>query len=208
MLKVSHIDGIAARTDYIVNDKHDCLFFLTAAKKNGSEGRPFCARTTNGGKTLNFISWISHEPAGFAIMPSTVRLSEATLLTAVRRREGDKRWIETYISDNNGTQWRFLNKPVADLGEGNPPSLIKLADGRLCLTYGYRGEPYGICTQLSNDHGETWSKPFYLRDDGAGRDLGYVRTVQRPDGKIVSVYYFQDKHSPERYIAATLWEAK
>ena len=39
------------------------------------------------------------------------------------------------------------------------------------------------------------------------RDLGYVRSVQRPDGKIVTVYYFWDrKTGPERYLAATIWE--
>lgn len=208
ILKVHEVDGIAARTDYIVNGKHDCMLFLTAAKKNGEEGRPFCARTTDGGITWNFISWIAPEPTGFSIMPSTVRLSETTLLTAVRRRETNKRWIDTHISDTNGQNWRFMNQPVDDLGEGNPPSLIKLTDGRLCLTYGHRGEPFGICTQLSSDNGKTWSKRYYLRDDGAGRDLGYVRTVQRPDGKIVSVYYFNDHHGPERYIAATIWEAE
>jgi len=208
ILKVYDIDGIAARSDYIVDGKHDCMLFLTAAKKDGREGRPFCARTTDGGITWNFISWIAAEPTGFSIMPSTVRLSETTLLTAVRRREGSKRWNETYISENNGKDWRFLNIPVDDLGEGNPPSLIKLADGRLCLTYGHRGEPYGICAQISSDNGKTWSNRLYLRDDGAGRDLGYVRTVQRPDGKIVSVYYFNDYNSPERYIAATIWEAE
>jgi len=208
ILKVNDVDGIAARTDYIVNDKHDCLLFLTAAKKNGREGRPFCAQTTDGGKTWDFISWIGPEPRGFSIMPSTVRLSETTLLTAVRRREGSKRWIETYISEGNGKNWHFLNKPMPELGEGNPPSLIKLADGRLCLVYGYRAKPFGIRAQISNDNGKTWCSPIHLRDDGAGRDLGYVRSVQRPDGKVVSVYYFCDKRFPERYIAATIWDAE
>ena len=208
ILKVQNIDGIAARTDYIVNDKLDCMLFLTAAKKNGREGRPFCTRTYNGGKSWNFVSWIAPEPKGFSIMPSTVRLSNTTLLTAVRRREGNIRWIEIYISKDNGKNWRFLSKPASDLGEGNPPSLIRLTDGRLCLSYGYRAEPYGIRAQISSDNANTWSNPLHLRDDGSGRDLGYVRSVQRSDGKIIFVYYFCDKQSPERYIAATIWDGK
>ena len=45
-----------------------------------------------------------------------------------------------------------------------------------------------------------------LRQDGGGRDLGYPRSVQRSDGKVVTVYYFWDeKTGPERYIAATVW---
>jgi hypothetical protein len=37
--------GIAARTDYLVNGKHDCLLFLTAAKRDGQEGRLLCVHT-------------------------------------------------------------------------------------------------------------------------------------------------------------------
>ena len=46
-----------------------------------------------------------------------------------------------------------------------------------------------------------------LRDGGGGRDLGYPRSVQRSDGKVVTFYYFWDKKTgPERYIAATIWD--
>jgi hypothetical protein len=31
--------------------------------------------------------------------------------------------------------------------------------------------------------------------------------VQRPDGTIVTAYYFNDHPGGERYIAATLWRA-
>src|SRR5262249_18404938 len=130
--------GIAARTDYIVNGKHDCLLFLTAAKQNGREGRPLCVRTTDGGRSWQLIARLAPEPKGFSIMPATVRLGPDELLSAVRRHEGPKRWIETYRSRDNGQSWHPDSVPAPDLGEGNPPSLIRLADGRLCLTYGYR----------------------------------------------------------------------
>ena len=52
---------------------------------------------------------------------------------------------------------------------------------------------------------EGW--PFCARTtDGGAWDLGYARTVQRPDGKIVTVYYFNDPSRPERYIGATIWD--
>ena len=118
--------GIAARTDYIVNGARDCMLFLTAAKSNGREGRPLCVRTTDGGNTWEFVSWIAPEPKGFSIMPSSVRLSATNILTAVRRREGPKRWIEAYLSDDNGMTWELLSTPAPDTGEGNPPSMIML----------------------------------------------------------------------------------
>lgn len=205
-LLVENAEGIAARTDYLVNGPNDCMIFLTASKPNGREGRPLMARTTDGGKNWKFVSWIAPETDGFMIMPASVRLSETHLICAVRRREEAGRWIEVYRSLDNGETWEWLSRPMDDNGEGNPPSLIQLSDGRLCLTYGYRAVPYSIRVQFSDDEGQSWSEPFTLRDDGAGRDIGYVRTVQRPDGNVVTVYYFYDRSAPERYIAATIWD--
>jgi hypothetical protein len=199
--------GIAARTDYIVNGKSDCMLFLTAAKPNGREGRPLCVRTTDGGKSWNFVSWIAKEPKGYAIMPSTIRLGPSELLTAIRYHDGNKGWLDTYRSQDDGRTWTYDNRPAPDLGEGNPASMIRLRDGRVCLTYGCRTNSSGIRARLSSDGGHTWGTELVLRGVGGGRDLGYPRTVQRKDGKIVTVYYFHDEPKSDRYIAATIWEA-
>jgi hypothetical protein len=210
--------GTAARTDYIVNGKSDCMLFLTAAKANGEQGRLLCARTTDGGKTWQRVSWIGPEPRGIEIMPSSVRLSETDILVAGRSREGPagrplsesrRRWISAYLSKNNGETWEKLDDPVESCGIGvhNPPAVIKLKDGRICLIYGFRDEPYSIRARLSRDGGQTWSDDYFLRDDGVSKDIGYPRVVQRPDGKVVAVYYFTDlKTAPDRYIGATIWD--
>jgi hypothetical protein len=194
--------GIAARTDYIVNGKHDCTLFLTAAKSNEREGRVICVRTKDGGKTWDFVSFIGPEPEDYAIMPSTVRLGSMHLLTAIRRRH----WIDSWRSFDGGESWQFVNQPVVVTG-GNPPCLTKLRDGRLVISYGYREKPYGVRARISTDEGQTWSPEIRLREDGGRWDLGYARTVQRTDGKLVTAYYFNDSGNSERYIGATIWEA-
>jgi hypothetical protein len=198
--------GIAARTDYLINGKHDCLLFLTAAKSDGEEGRPLCVRTTDGGKSWHFVSWIADEPRGYAIMPSTVRLGENELLSAIRCQDGKRNWIATFRSHDLGRNWTRDQTPADDLGEGNPASLILLRDGRLCLTYGYRAEPYEIRARMNSDGGRTWDRERIVRGNGGGRDIGYPRSVQRSDGKIVTVYYFHDEPLGDRYIAATIWD--
>jgi len=196
--------GIAARTDYLVNGKHDLSMFLTAAKSNKREGRVICVRTRDGGRTWTLEGMVGPEPpeSDFAIMPSSVRVSKATILTTVRHRP----FIDAYRSTDDGKTWTLVNKPVPDTGRGNPPSLVKLKDGRLAITYGYRAAPFGIRARLSSDCGETWGEEIILRKDAAVWDLGYPRSVQRPDGKIVTVYYYNDAAEGERYIGATIWD--
>jgi hypothetical protein len=200
------LKGIAARTDYIVNSKHDCTVFLTASKPNGREGRPFCARTTDGGKNWTFLGWIGPEPEGYGIMPSTVRVGDHGLLSAIRYRTGDESWIDAFFSADEGYHWVKRSTPAPDTGEGNPPAMLRLADGRICVTYGVRAKPFGMRARISSDEGQTWGSEIMLRDDGGGRDLGYPRSVQRPDGKVVTVYYWNDDAKVTRYIAATIWK--
>jgi len=204
---------MGARNDYIVNDKHDCLLSITTSKRTDRKrGRALCARTTDGGQTWNFVSWMAPEPTGHSIMPSTVRCSKNQLISAIRRKEKRKRggflfFIEVYSSNDNGKTWEFLSK-VANTGRrnGNPASMIRLNDGRIVVTYGYRAKPYGIRAKISSDDGKTWSEEIHLRDDGRSSDLGYPQTVQRPDGKIVTVYYFTTEQIPQQHIAATIWD--
>lgn len=196
--------GIAARTDYLVNGKNDLTMFLTAAKSNKREGRVIAVRTRDGGKTWTFEGWVGPEPEGndFAIMPSSVRLSKTEILTAVRHRT----FIDLYRSTDDGKTWTFVTKPAPNTGRGNPPSMLKLKDGRLALIYGYRAEPYGIRARLSSDAGATWSEEIVLRADAGNWDLGYPRSVQRSDGKIATIYYYNDSKDSERYIGATIWD--
>ena len=47
--------------------------------------------------------------------------------------------------------------------------------------------------------------PLTLRTGGGDEDIGYTRQVVRPDGKIVTIYYWQENEKAERDIAATIW---
>lgn len=205
--------GVLARTDYIVDGKHDMFVFLTSPKDDGKEGWPYCARTKDGGLTWELVGWIGEQPPvnnyGYAIMPSTVRLTSGALLSIIRHGgqfDGKKSWwIDAYLSPDEGKSWYLLDKPKID-NAGNPASMIRLADGRIALTYGWRHAPYGLRAIISDNEGQTWGDEIVLRHDGARWDLGYPRSAQRPDGKIVTCVYFNDASSKERYIAATIWE--
>jgi len=204
--------AIMARTDYIVNGKRDAMVFFTAAKASGGEGRTFVARTRDGGLHWEFVAWTAPDPGtGFTIMPSSVRLSDTDLITTVRHEASPRQgpnWIDAYVSRDNGTHWTQLSRAVPSTGDhsGNPPSLVRLRDGRLVVTYGYRAEPFEVRARISSDQGKTWSPDFVLRSGAASWDVGYTRSTQRADGKIVTVYYWAAEQQKERTIEATLWD--
>lgn len=206
--------GIANRTDYIVESDRELSVFLTTAKSNKKEGRVAFAKTTDGGLNWEFVSWISDEQGGFDIMPSSLRLSDTELITVIRTRTAERQDLLTaYRSPDNGKSWFRLKNPVNDTGNGgSPPALVKLQDGRLALAYIFRSV-YGsrVNVRFSPDNGESWSDEIVLRSgDGANRDAGYPRMVQRPDGKLVLIYYWNNANdensTPYRYIAATIFD--
>ena len=200
-----------ARTDYLVEGEHRLTAFVAAEKESGGEGQPLCLRTTDGGRTWELVGWIGRQPPagyGYAIMPATLALEGGSYLSLIRRGgvfDGQKRWwLEAFVSPDDGRSWYMLDEPRID-NAGNPASLVRLRDGRIVLVYGWRRAPYGIRARISSDEGQTWSPEMVLQDNGRSWDLGYPRTVERPDGKLVTVYYFNDDSQPERYILATIW---
>ena len=76
-------------------------------------------------------------------------------------------FIDSWVTDDNVKSWKFLNRPVESTGGsvGNPLSMIKLKDGRLVITYGYRSPPYGIRSRISADQGQTWGPEIILREN-------------------------------------------
>jgi hypothetical protein len=114
-------------------------------------------------------------------------------MLCVLRSQRDPRgtmWTEVYASDDGARTWSFLSR-VNDFG--SPGSLVRLADGRLVMVYGYRLMPSGIRAAVSEDEGRTWGPELIVRDDGGSWDLGYPNAWAMPDGKVGVIYYFNSK---------------
>ncbi len=88
---------------------------------------------------------------------------------------------------------------------GLPSHLLRLADDRLLMTYGYRRPPYGNQARISEDHGRTWSEPITISDDGVGGDLGYPSTVQLTDGGLLTVWYERMAGSDKAVLRQARW---
>jgi hypothetical protein len=76
----------------------------------GGSRRPGGGGAVQAGKSWHFVGWIGDEPAGYASMPATVRLSATELLTAIRRRDESRKWIETYRSPRTARRTTVNNQ--------------------------------------------------------------------------------------------------
>jgi len=121
--------------------------------------------------------------------PAFVRLPSGRILCTVGYRfiRGSISWTSVTCSDDDGRTWAAPRR-INDLGD--QANLCQLSDGRIVCIYGYRFVPYGIRGIVSEDDGQTWSDEFVIRADGAGPDLGYLVITELPDGRILTVYYF------------------
>ncbi len=211
--------GVAARSDAIIQGEREALFFLTANKSDGEEGKVICVKTADGAQSFELLSGVGGEPAepaergDFAIMPASTQLPGGRILCAIRCRQGASglSWIDLHASDDGGRSWQYLNRPSSfrEAGHGgNPPALQRLPDGRLVLIYGNRDRPYTIAARISEDDGLSWSGEITLRAGGANGDMGYARAVLLDDGTVLAAYYFNDRPDGdgERFIEATIWK--
>ena len=212
--------AIDARTSYIVTGPQSGLFFFPCSVSDGrgTRIRSCVAETRDGMRTLRFLAWLSADPLDEArpgtlpkgddisfTMPSVVRLDDGTLVCALRNRIKSRKWSSLHTSRDGGKTWQLVS--VIEKGATNPISLVHLGGLRLAALYGNRRQvPCAISAKLSDDVGRTWSDEHTLRNDGRKWDLGYTRAAVRPDGRIVTVYYFASKQHAQQHIEATIWQ--
>ena len=88
---------------------------------------------------------------------------------------------------------------------GLPSHLLRLHDGRLLMSYGYRRAPFGNQARLSLNEGITWGPPMTISGDGLGFDLGYPSTVEADDGMLITVWYEVLKESDLAQLRQARW---
>jgi hypothetical protein len=91
---------------------------------------------------------------------------------------------------------------------GLPSHLLRLRDGRLLMSYGYRRSPFGNQARVSADNGATWSEPVTISDDGASGDLGYPSTAELPDGTLATIWYELPRQSEHAVLRLARWRLK
>lgn len=150
---------------------------------------------------------------------SIIEIDE-NVLYSVLRTPDSLMALESWSFDN-GESWSYP-KPLI---KGHPPHLLKLNDGRILCTFGYRWDKMGIHAIISKEikKGQIiWDKNIRILRDDAGypsslypkkirkkldgwADVGYPVSIQLKDGSVLTVYYITTQDGIT-HIAQTKWE--
>ena len=112
------------------------------------------------------------------------------------RCNADGNYLHQADSEDYGRTWTKPRK--LDIW-GLPPHMLKLSDGRILCTYGYRRGPYSIRGVLSYDNGRTWdpSNIITLHQWDDAPDMGYPVSIETEASEILTVFYCSRRNRPE-----------
>lgn len=115
-----------------------------------------------------------------------VEAADGTLIAQIRNHNAaNKGWTLQTESRDQGRSWSEPH-PIC---YGFPSHLLRLRDGRIVMSYGYRRAPYGNRARVSADHGKSWGAEITLTASGKDGDLGYPSTVELADGTLLTIWY-------------------
>ena len=194
--EVTGLEGGASPYGKIVELADGTLLMDIYAHMNpaGSGHSTYTIRSRDGGRTWGEPARIpvdNGDETALLALPSgavlaAVRCSGANVVERVRvtsSRDGGYTWSEA----------RAATGPTQI-----PADLLRLADGRVLMTFGHRSAPFGVRALVSRDDGRTWDSEnaVTLAADSARADCGYPSSAQMDDGSIFTAYYAYESAGP------------
>lgn len=190
----------------------DCAILAPLYVQEGDTFNVVIGRTADRGKTWERYAVIpGYEGKYHFHEPNLYKTESGKLVLFIRSVKLQKQPGEEHLesplftseSTDAGRTWSAAK--MWPIYSPSPFNVLRLADGRVLLNYGYRYEPYGIralvldaeCTNLDT------AEESIIRDDGLGGDIGYTSAVQLADGRVLITYYYYQSDGT-RYIAGSL----
>jgi hypothetical protein len=175
--------------------------------KEDASSRSFLLRSADDGRTWQFLPLAGDPEQNVGLNETALAQStNGELVAMIRAEPPEGGYLYTTVSADDGMTWEPVRK--TDLW-GYPAHLLRLHDGRMLCSYGYRRPPMGIRAVISPDGGRTWNldDEIVLRYDGmhSGSDLGYPISIETDPGHIVTIYYITNDDGVT-HIAVTHWD--
>ncbi len=170
------------------------------------EHRVGVCESTDDGQSWQWLATIPTRPGDQAKdyhELHAVQATDGTLIVQIRNH--NKNQVGETLQAESHDDGKTWSDPHGIGVWGLPSHLLRLRDGRLLMTYGYRRRPYGNQARLSTDHGKTWSEPLTVSQDGPSSDLGYPSTVELTGNELLTVWYERPKDSPRAVLRQARW---
>jgi sialidase-1 len=182
---------------------------IYAGKDLWGDGRIGVCESTDDGVNWRWLADIPTRPGDQAAAYHELHAVEAVpgrLIVHIRNHnEGHRNETLQSESEDGGKTWSV---PRSIGVWGLPSHLLRLRDGRLLMSYGYRRAPFGNQARVSRDQGRTWAEPITISDDGASGDLGYPSTVELSDRALLTVWYELPKGQRNAVLRQKRWQLK
>ena len=182
--------------------KDGTLYWAVASKsrKETSVTETHLLRSTDGGRSWNYVCPIAQDEKVTFNETSLYETPKGDLIAFMRTAAFEDHTAIARSSDGGKSfqHWQ-------DAGfQGHPHFALRLPDNRVLLIYGYRHEPFGIRARILDPECTNFAtaEEIVLRNDGGNGDLGYPWATMTADGRVLVVYYFNQKNGP-RHIAGT-----
>ncbi len=125
--------------------------------------------------------------------PALVELAPGHLLGLHRSEQVAAGPRGTFWRNESRDGGRTWSAPVeTGIRSGACPRLLRVADGRVLLTFGRRAPPFGLRALLSGDGGQTWGDTAWVLRELPNSDQGYTSSLQLADGRIFTASYGQN----------------
>jgi hypothetical protein len=146
----------------------------------------FAVESPDGGRSWSAPRPLASDPGHAFEEPAILQGRGERLIVVLR--DNESRHLHQSVSEDAGRSW---TAPAPLPVSGYPAHLLRLADGRILMTYGWRQPGFGIRAVLSDDDGTSWNTAdtILVRDDLRNGNLGYPVTAQSADGGLLSLYY-------------------
>lgn len=189
--EVPGVQGIWCFNRGLVLKNGAIIVSVYAIYMDGKE-RPYVLRSEDAGRTWrlqNLCARVTAVPANETAL-CEVSPGKLTALTRADVSRYDNYLLQMWSEDAGRTWTEPIKTPIW----GSPAHLLKLEDGRILCTYGYRRPPMGVRPVISGDGGETWgiSDTVVLRDDSSGH------SPHRGEGTgVPAIWVIQCRYSSE-----------
>lgn len=159
--------------------------------------------SSDGGQSWRYQSVMARDQSGKLgfYEPSLCLCEDGSIVAYLRTDDARDRMASTRSTDG-GRSWSDFQLHEAI---GHPAHALRLRDGRLLLSYGYRHTGYGVRARVLNAQGSDVdsAEEIVLRDDGLCTDLGYPWAQELDDGRVIVAYYYTEADGI-RHIAYSL----